>query len=173
MTKHRPSREEIIELAAQGLTNRQIADQLGFAVRTLDRDRARDPLLTEGIIRVRAGLAADQLLPCGTLAAYRRHLRHGETADEACRHANAAHGIATDRRRRQAQGLPPANPGRGRRPKYRGPASRLIAYEATQLPEQVEQAIARGLSTSQIMAAFAIDYATVKEIRDHLLSDAA
>lgn len=29
--------------------------------------------------------------PCGTVAAYRRHLRNGETPDEACRQANAQH----------------------------------------------------------------------------------
>lgn len=30
-----------------------------------------------------------ELAPCGTLAAHRRHLRHGEPVDEACRKANA------------------------------------------------------------------------------------
>jgi hypothetical protein len=29
--------------------------------------------------------------PCGTRAAYRRHLKNGEKPDEACRAANAAH----------------------------------------------------------------------------------
>lgn len=29
--------------------------------------------------------------PCGTLAAYRRHLAHGEPTCKACRAANAAH----------------------------------------------------------------------------------
>lgn len=29
--------------------------------------------------------------PCGTVAAYKRHLRNGETPDEACRAANSAY----------------------------------------------------------------------------------
>lgn len=46
------------------------------------------------------------LAPCGTVAAYRRHQRHGETPCNACREAMAA--AARDRR----AGLP-AGPGRG------------------------------------------------------------
>ena len=38
--------------------------------------------------------------PCGTLAAYRRHLRHGETPCAECRQANAD----ADRDERQAPG---------------------------------------------------------------------
>ena len=41
--------------------------------------------------------------PCGTLAAYRRHLQKGETPCDACRAANAAH-VRDHRARRRKTG---------------------------------------------------------------------
>lgn len=38
--------------------------------------------------------------PCGTVAAYKRHLRNGETPCEPCREANAAHHRELYRRRK-------------------------------------------------------------------------
>jgi WhiB family redox-sensing transcriptional regulator len=38
--------------------------------------------------RERRGKGRPDPMPCGTLAAYRRHLRHGEPIDRACREAN-------------------------------------------------------------------------------------
>lgn len=56
---------------------------------------------------------AQQLAPCGTLAAYRRHLRAGETPCPACRTANrTAKRDQADQRRRgrtsTAASIPPA-----------------------------------------------------------------
>ncbi len=41
------------------------------------------------------------LAPCGTTAAYARHLRHGETPCDACRKANAERHRALYAKRRQ------------------------------------------------------------------------
>lgn len=38
--------------------------------------------------RQRRGKGRPEPLPCGTPAAYRRHMRHGERIDDACRNAN-------------------------------------------------------------------------------------
>jgi hypothetical protein len=37
------------------------------------------------------GLPDDELEPCGTLAAYRRHLRRGDPVDRDCREASVRH----------------------------------------------------------------------------------
>lgn len=41
-----------------------------------------------------------QVAPCGTLAAYRRHLRHGEPTCEPCREANRRHRREHEQRKR-------------------------------------------------------------------------
>ena len=43
------------------------------------------------------------LKPCGTAAAYRRHLRHGEQPDPACRFAEAQRARAANSRRKSAR----------------------------------------------------------------------
>lgn len=48
--------------------------------------------------RVRGG-PPRQLQPCGTTAAYARHIRHGETPDQACKDAHAAWQRAYHQRR--------------------------------------------------------------------------
>lgn len=40
--------------------------------------------------------------PCGTRAAYKRHLAHGETPDAACCAAEAAYRVDYNRRKREA-----------------------------------------------------------------------
>jgi hypothetical protein len=53
---------------------------------------------------------APELRPCGTLAAYRRHLRRGEPVDESCRQA-----AVRDQQDRVAAGYArPSRAGRGR-----------------------------------------------------------
>jgi hypothetical protein len=42
------------------------------------------------------------LAPCGTRAAYKRHLRRGETTDRACCAAETAYRVAYNRRKRAA-----------------------------------------------------------------------
>ena len=43
---------------------------------------------------------ARDLKPCGTTAAYQRHLRHGETPCDACREANNAQNCGSERRKK-------------------------------------------------------------------------
>ena len=61
-------------LAMKG-TAAEVAAQFGISERTYRRYKRRDE---------RAPLK-----PCGTNAAYQRHLRHGEVADQACLDAHA------------------------------------------------------------------------------------
>lgn len=44
-----------------------------------------------------------QVKPCGTVAAYHRHIANGEAADEACRKAHSANVYATCGRRQRAR----------------------------------------------------------------------
>ncbi|MFI1926964.1 WhiB family transcriptional regulator [Streptomyces sp. NPDC020377] len=56
--------------------------------RRTDRSRPGPPADPEAS-RTRGGVPRGQLAPCGTRAAYQRHLRLREPVDEACRLANA------------------------------------------------------------------------------------
>lgn len=71
------------------LTAREAARRLGVSMRTICRYRAH------------LGLAAP-LAPCGTWAAYRRHLRRCEPVDDACRKAASAYVMARRAARKAA-----------------------------------------------------------------------
>jgi hypothetical protein len=50
-----------------------------------------------------AGIRWYDVKPCGTSAAYRRHLRHGERIDESCRQANVRDTADRKARRRRTR----------------------------------------------------------------------
>ncbi|MEU4558610.1 hypothetical protein AB0F72_09470 [Actinoplanes sp. NPDC023936] len=73
--------EAFLSAEAEGLSRPQMAARFGMSVHAIKR-RVTD-------VRALGLLPAVELSPCGTRAAYVRHLRRGELADEACRRANA------------------------------------------------------------------------------------
>jgi DNA-binding transcriptional regulator LsrR (DeoR family) len=78
--------EQYEPLAAEGLTREQIGAELGMSASAVAGRlfRARRNGLIGGRREVPACVPV-----CGTLEAYRRHLRRGESTDNACRRANA------------------------------------------------------------------------------------
>ncbi|MGW6395435.1 WhiB family transcriptional regulator [Streptomyces sp. NPDC055103] len=67
------------------------------------RRRAGRPPMPDPTPRQHTGGKA--LAPCGTRAAYERHLRHKEPVDDACREANNAANIAKRERQRELRAL--------------------------------------------------------------------
>lgn len=153
--------QAILALVKAGRTNAEIARQLGVCTRTLDRWRAADPDLSEAIKAARAGTFWHTPAPCGTTAAYQRHLRRHEPTDAACRLANTLAGRAQYAASKGAAGVDST---RGRPRCYPDvPAS--TPEPVTDLRVLIEQALARGWPTSRIMLELSVDYRTVKKIR--------
>ena len=101
----------LLELVRAGLTNDQLATEVGVTTRTLDRWRSARPDLTAAINEVRAERAAAALLGCGTAAAYRRGCR--------CLPCRVAARESHQVRRRRAQSRPiPESAVHGRVPTY-------------------------------------------------------
>lgn len=74
---------QIEQAIARGLTTEQIVLKLGVSPIRVVQTRARlDALNCEDDHEGR------QLAPCGTAAAYKRHIRRGEPVDAPCRRAN-------------------------------------------------------------------------------------
>ncbi|HEX5347895.1 MAG TPA: helix-turn-helix domain-containing protein [Pseudonocardiaceae bacterium] len=153
----------ILAFVRAGATNAELADHLGVTTRTLCRWRAARPGLNEAIILERRRLAEARQSPHGSRARYGRGCRCPE-----CTSANTAGHYEWAQRRRAQLGLPPPDPRRGRTPNARI-GQRTVAGRR----EQIEQALARGETVTQIMARFGLDYAAVKTIRDELLAGAA
>lgn len=82
--------DEIRRLAADAWTNKQIGELKGWPVWRVQEFRARHNIPSLHLARRGTVVAtgSDDLKPCGTTAAYRRHLRRNEPIDEACRQAN-------------------------------------------------------------------------------------
>lgn len=167
MTKPRPSHEHIISLAAEGLTNQQIADRLGFTVRTLDRDRAKYPALSDGIKAARRVYLEDHRPGHSTPRRYAIGCR--------CRPCTAANTIRCyeERMARRARlGLPPPDPNRGRRRSVAETVRPGLIVNPSR-ETQIAQAIARGEPTSLIMRRLTCEYEAVQAVRESLTEAAA
>lgn len=81
-------RERIAYLAADGLTDRQIAERLGWTMSKIKQCRVRYDIPSKHPNGGHFPADPEKLRPCGTYAAYRRHLRRGEPVDVACVQAN-------------------------------------------------------------------------------------
>ncbi|MFG2046169.1 WhiB family transcriptional regulator [Micromonospora sp. NPDC048935] len=101
-------REQIARLAADGWTDRRIANRLGWTVNNIKGCRSRHNIPSAypngGGGHWLAATTATNLKPCGTSAAFRRHKRRGEPIDEACRQANAR-SSADERQAKAARAL--------------------------------------------------------------------
>lgn len=91
----------ITRLAAEGLTDKSIAERLGWKPWQVKEHRRRHHIPS---IHPKGGKFRwpdARLKPCGTDAAYERHKRRGEPVDEACREA---HRIAAAEKRVRLKG---------------------------------------------------------------------
>ena len=100
---------QIIQMAAEGATNEQIATLLGCTVRTLDRHRAGDQVLNARIISARNRWNEAHRPACGTAGQYSYGCRLTP-----CRQAHTRYCAAYQARKRAGEEMadPPAAAGR-------------------------------------------------------------
>lgn len=81
--------EDVTQWAAAGWTDRQIGEEKGWT-RSYARDfRQRHGIPSRCMSRRGTTPANTETKPCGTPAAYKRHIRRNEPIDEACRKVNS------------------------------------------------------------------------------------
>jgi WhiB family redox-sensing transcriptional regulator len=95
LDKHR---ETITLLVGDGWSDRMIAERFGLTKPQVRYARRRWNLRST---RARGGRPGCDLAPCGTDAAYRRHLRRGEPVDESCRQASVRRDAERRAKRRE------------------------------------------------------------------------
>lgn len=174
MTKARLSREVIVAMAGDGATNQQIAHAMGITVRTLDRDRAKDPGFNAELIAAREVYVREHVLaPCGTPSAYNRHCRYGEPIDDACRAASTDAHREWSHRKRAKLGLPPVDPNWRRRRRVERYVRVSEPRPRATTTDRIEQAIASGWPVTMIMQEFGLSYAQYREHRERLDEAAA
>jgi hypothetical protein len=76
--------EAVAQLAADGHTDPDIAGRLGWKVWEVKECRRKYNIVSQYANGGGHRKPPSELAPCGTNAAYRRHRRRGEPADEAC-----------------------------------------------------------------------------------------
>ena len=92
-TKTEPSvddlRERVTALAGQGWSDRMIGAETGHKPTQVQYMRRKWKIRGGRMVRENRHAMQDALKPCGTPAAWRRHIRRGERVDEACAQAES------------------------------------------------------------------------------------